>query len=554
MSGDPEQPPSLWPFVTIVFGVSYGLQGVVWLAGGVGTPVFERLAPVIMFVPGLTALALLARRRGGLRSIRWGPGRPAYILYAAVIPAFMALALVIALTRLGLAESPHIHAATAGVDVERGMFVLGKGVQSIPFFLLNLVVSSVVVGCLNGLVTVGEEVGWRGYLQPRLLDRLRLAPAIALVGLIWAHWHTPVILMGFNYPETPVLAALFLWPATCIGWSFLAAWVTINGESIWPAVVLHGSANAFLGGMVDGMTYRGPRLSADLISVGAWLLVAAAAYAMTRKPGPAREARPSMVVFQDADGRNLTLEELKGVEGWVPFEVMVAGKIPAEARALHERARKIGASGDHRGSMTLLDEAARLAPDWPYPAYDRAFAHLLLGEFSAALEWYKKTVELSPRGFFTALTAVDVLTREQAGEFPAGTYRAYLSVEWINDPAERAALLRTLVGRFPRLAPAWRDLSSLINEPEERLAAIERGLACDPDAETRGRLQIDKALILDGRGMHEAAMAILGELALDPRSTLATEHMAKVAMAMSRDARRKGDAREDDPNGRPAVS
>ncbi len=277
-------PPRLQTYLLIVFAVSYLLQAVVWLAGGIGTPTFERLAPVIMFVPGVTALVLLAGRKGGLRSVRWGLGRPRYVLYAAIVPALMALLLVIVLSYLGLAESPHIHAAGHGVDVERGMFVLGKGEQTIPFFLLNLLVSALLVGALNGLVTVGEEIGWRGYLQPRLLHRFRLALAIPLLGLIWAHWHTPVILMGFNYPETPVLGALVLWPATCICWSFVAAWVTINGESLWPAVVLHGSCNAFLGGMVDGMIYRGPRLPADLIGIALWMAVAAAAWALTKMP------------------------------------------------------------------------------------------------------------------------------------------------------------------------------------------------------------------------------------------------------------------------------
>lgn len=271
-------------YITVVFVVSYLLQALIWIRGGVETATFERLAPVVMFVPGVAALLFLSRTRGGWKSIKWGLGRPWYILYAAIIPALMALSLVVGLSYLGFAESPHLGFTGQGVDVARGLFVLGKGNQSLSFFLLNFVLSAVVLGTLNGLVTVGEEVGWRGFLQPRLISRFRFPLAIMVLGLLWAHWHTPVILMGYNYPETPVLGAVLLWPVTCICWSFLAAWLTLNGESVWPAVVAHGSCNAFLGGLVDGMTYRGPRLVPDLITIMVWLVVAAVAFSLTRKP------------------------------------------------------------------------------------------------------------------------------------------------------------------------------------------------------------------------------------------------------------------------------
>jgi membrane protease YdiL (CAAX protease family) len=39
---------------------------------------------------------------------------------------------------------------------------------------------------LNGF---GEEVGWRGYLQPTLQRRLRPVPAMLIVAVIWAGWH-----------------------------------------------------------------------------------------------------------------------------------------------------------------------------------------------------------------------------------------------------------------------------------------------------------------------------------------------------------------------------
>jgi hypothetical protein len=64
-----------------------------------------------------------------------------------------------------------------------------------------------------------------------------------------------------------------------------------------------------------------------------------------------------------------------------------------------------------------------------------------------------------------------------------------------------------------------------------KLAAIEQGLAANPDGEMIGILLINKALIMDRSGDHEGAIRLLGELALDPASTHATEHLAKVTLA-----------------------
>ncbi len=66
-------------------------------------------------------------------------------------------------------------------------------------------------------------------------------------------------------------------------------------------------------------------------------------------------------------------------------------------------------------------------------------------------------------------------------------------------PAE-AESLRELVKRVPGFAPAWKDQAILADTDAEKLAAIEKGLGANPDAETKGFFLINKALIMDRSG------------------------------------------------------
>lgn len=249
-----------------------------------------------------------------------------------------------------------------------------------------------------------------------------------------------------------------------------------------------------------------------------------------RHPSKTQKESP-VVVFRSADGRTLTMDDLRGLTGTFQYEIVGKANVPAEAESLHNQARQAGGAGDYEKAIGLLEQASTLAPEWPYPVYDMAFTYLLMKDVENARKYYRKTVELAPRGFFTAITALNSLDREEQDELPPGTYLEYLSLEWIDDAEAKSKVIHELVKRVPAFAPGWKELATLSDSDAETLAAIEKGLAANPDAETIGILQINKALVLDRRGDHEGAVRLLGELALDPSSTYATEHLAKVMLA-----------------------
>lgn len=252
-------------YVVWVLAVSYVLQIAIAVGGGPGSRAFTVIGPALMFVPAIAALIVLRLSGAGWRGIRWGVGRPVYLLVAALIPTLVAIAFVVAMQALDAGSSSGLGLSASGATMESGLWLLGEGDQSFARFLPNVVLSSLVVSVLAGLLAVGEEVGWRGYLQERLVSRYGLLRGVTALGLVWAAWHVPLILQGYNFPEYPLLGAFVLFPLMGVCWSFLLAWLTIRGASVWPAVLAHGSINGNLGSILGPVEPTGSRLVIDLI-------------------------------------------------------------------------------------------------------------------------------------------------------------------------------------------------------------------------------------------------------------------------------------------------
>jgi CAAX protease family protein len=97
---------------------------------------------------------------------------------------------------------------------------------------------SAIEGVIFVLV-IGEEIGWRGFLQPRLRTRLGIGAAGIAVGVLWTLWHVVLYLV----PEVRVVDfAVFAWwviPMAVV----IGAIAEGAGFSVLVATVMHGAAN-----------------------------------------------------------------------------------------------------------------------------------------------------------------------------------------------------------------------------------------------------------------------------------------------------------------------
>ena len=168
-------------------------------------------------------------------TLRFGSNRWFFYVLAWLLP----LIVVAGMTALGMAlglGTPDfsLAQAIAAEPVGRDLSMMqGLGPLIVPQVLL--------VALITTPVLFGEEFGWRGFLQRRIFPG---APALAalVTGLIWAVWHYPVILRGYNYPDHPLLGAALFTVFTVI-MSYILGWFYRRSGSIWCASLAHAATN-----------------------------------------------------------------------------------------------------------------------------------------------------------------------------------------------------------------------------------------------------------------------------------------------------------------------
>jgi membrane protease YdiL (CAAX protease family) len=123
-------------------------------------------------------------------------------------------------------------------------FIMPEGgiLNPFIFFLINVLVYALTLA-------LTEEIGMRGYLQPRLMS-LGRNRAMLLVGLVWGTWHMPLIfLTPFYHAAGNKLIILPLFYGTIVAASFFFGYMRIYTGSIWPASIAHSVHNAAWGAL-----------------------------------------------------------------------------------------------------------------------------------------------------------------------------------------------------------------------------------------------------------------------------------------------------------------
>jgi len=110
-----------------------------------------------------------------------------------------------------------------------------KGIESWIEFILYFIIILFLGGPL------GEEVGWRGFLQPKLHEKFNPFLASIFIFVIWMIWHIPLFwLEGAEQQGSSIISFAIL--VLCM--SFLFTWLYLNTKgSLMLALLFHTSIN-----------------------------------------------------------------------------------------------------------------------------------------------------------------------------------------------------------------------------------------------------------------------------------------------------------------------
>jgi membrane protease YdiL (CAAX protease family) len=106
----------------------------------------------------------------------------------------------------------------------------------------NVVVNLTILGVIGTFTAMGEEIGWRGYLQPRL-DAAGVRASVIVVSLCEFAYHAPVIAFAGYLNMGGVGLSLVLFAFGSPAWSFIAAREAYLARSVWPAIFFHSFHN-----------------------------------------------------------------------------------------------------------------------------------------------------------------------------------------------------------------------------------------------------------------------------------------------------------------------
>lgn len=221
----------------------------------------EVAAVVMVFIPALLSILLTAvsEGRAGVRSLL---GKLAHwrIRLKWVVIA-LALALVVRLIMSFMA--------------------LGLGIISTIQLRPGGPAQYVILATVFFVFAIPEELGWRGYALPKLLERYSPLAAGLIIGVLWGSLHLALLLPGMmNEGASPLATLLGL-----VGGSVLITWLYVNSDGSIVLTTLFHAAQSFFVIVNEGLTgTQQAWLMAAVYLAVALIVVLAAGSSLTRRP------------------------------------------------------------------------------------------------------------------------------------------------------------------------------------------------------------------------------------------------------------------------------
>ena len=138
------------------------------------------------------------------------------------------------------------------------------------FTFQNVLASVFMLAALSVVQSIGllgEELGWRGYMNQKMEPLFGTVGTCLVGGIVWSLWHLPMDIAGWLDGEGTLSDSLMMCVGrmlllTCFG-TFLM-WLTKKTDSVFPAVVAHFMFNQSQGALGELLSQGDIPENADL--------------------------------------------------------------------------------------------------------------------------------------------------------------------------------------------------------------------------------------------------------------------------------------------------
>lgn len=208
---------------------------------------------LVQFSPAAAAIITKLVYDRSIRGLGWGWGKTRYQFASYALPLVLSsigFGLIWLLGFGGFYNSAFIIEAQNGLSEK-----LGLDVSSPYTIMLVLLLVNSSIGLFASFSSLGEEIGWRGFLVPELYKHFGYTKTSFISGAIWVTYHIPfLILLIAPKLEAHVLPILIFTFIGGIGISFILAWLRIKSGSLWTAVIFHAALNIHLQSFFTNLT------------------------------------------------------------------------------------------------------------------------------------------------------------------------------------------------------------------------------------------------------------------------------------------------------------
>jgi membrane protease YdiL (CAAX protease family) len=230
-------------FVALAYALGGAPSLVIGLTGGQQSALIG-LAYLSMFLPAVSVLIVNVAMNEPLR-IGWGRFPLKYLSVALfLIPGVLHAVMLPLMATIGGGVQWQSWLTPQPDGLYSSPASRGWGIMTIYGLVGHIALSAVVGLIIVSVLAFFEEIGWRAWLLPRLIDRLGARRAVVVSAIIWAFWHVPFQLSGIQHINgvSPIRLALVL-PSGILAAGLILGWIWLRTESIWLVSIAHGAMN-----------------------------------------------------------------------------------------------------------------------------------------------------------------------------------------------------------------------------------------------------------------------------------------------------------------------